>query len=463
MINSSEEIMNRLADLVKSISRKKIFIDILYTYEKSTGILKTLSDEKLVYRPEDCGFVVRSYKSGIWREIATQSIEKLESVIKKCIEFPREKSNNVELENFGAWNCNEEIQGKIPLDSIDIDYKYEEIMKIQKKIKEIDDRVVNPIVSYGDTISERIYVNNEGCRLRQKFPQTRIFIQPIVKEGPVIDYDYFTKAGQYGFELIENIDNKDLDTVVQNSIELLEAKQAPSGKLTAILDPDMAGLVAHESFGHGLEADQIMRDRSYLKKWFRKSVASEIVNISDSPIEERERGSYFFDDEGIKANKTFLVKDGILKSYLHDRYSASALETTPHGNGRRESFHHKEHVRMTNTFFEPGDWNLDEMLEDINEGIMLEKGFFGMEDPLGGGMQVTSKKGYLIEKGEKSQILKSITLSGSVLKLLKSIDAVGKGPIKLRGGNCGKGHEDFVPVTSGGVYIKVKGAVVGPG
>ncbi|MHA1269184.1 MAG: TldD/PmbA family protein [Candidatus Helarchaeota archaeon] len=458
-----EKLINFLSNLVKDINRNQVYIDILYTYWKSTGILKTLTDEKVIYQPENRGYVVRCYKKGIWREIATQSLENLEKIVKKVLKFPYEREKFVELENYGGWNCDQEISGDIPLDSIDIDYKYEKILELHKKLAKLDDRIVNPIISYGDSIIKRIFVNNEGCELYQRYPQIRLFVQPIVKEGNIMDFDYLSKSGQYGFELIENFQESELERVVNDSLELLNAKAAPSGRFSVILDPDMAGLVAHESFGHGLEADQVIRKRSYLEKLYNKQVASNIVNISDSPIEYRARGSFFFDDEGIKAEKTHLVKDGILINFLHERYTASALNMKPRGNGRREGYNYKLYVRMTNTFFEPGNWDLDEMIKELKEGVMLEKGFFGMEDPLGGGMQVTSKKGYLIENGEKSQVLKAITLSGSVLELLRSIDAVSKGPIQLRGGSCGKGHEDIVPVSTGGVYIKVKGAVVGPG
>jgi len=145
----------------------------------------------------------------------------------------------------------------------------------------MDKRVVNPIVSYRDSIIERIFVNNEGCELYQKYPQIRLFIQPIVKEGSNIDFDYCVLSGQYGFEIIEKIKDEEIEEVVNNSLELLNAKLPPAGKYSVILDPDMAGLVAHESFGHGLEADQVIRDRSYLEKLYNKQVASEIVNISD--------------------------------------------------------------------------------------------------------------------------------------------------------------------------------------
>jgi TldD protein len=118
---------------------------------------------------------------------------------------------------------------------------------------------------------------------------------------------------------------------------------------------------------------------------------------------------------------------------------------------------------MSNTYFEPGDQNLGEMVREIKEGLFISKAFFGMEDPLGGGMQCTSRKGYLIENGEKTKLVKGITVSGQVLDLLMNIDALSKGEITLDGGTCGKGIEDVVAVSSGGVYMRVKKAVVGPG
>jgi TldD protein len=225
----------------------------------------------------------------------------------------------------------------------------------------------------------------------------------------------------------------------------------------------MAGLIAHESFGHGLEADQVLRDRSYLKKHLNRQVATDICTIYDTPSYENQLGSYFFDDEGIKAGNNVLVEDGILKNYIYDRRSASEFSAKPQGNGRRESFAHLVNPRMTNTYFGPGDYNLDDMISEIANGVILYHGYFGMEDPLGGGMQCTSKKAYLIEKGQRTKILKATALSGAVLDLLKNIDAASKDAIRLDGGTCGKGSEDLVPVTTGGVFLRANNALISPG
>ena len=460
---SYEEILEKCKMAVDGVNRKDLYVDILYDASSMTRIFKTPTEESFVMRPKFEGLVVRGYKDGKWREFGLQNLEDLDQVIDKIKKSNAPLKKPVQLREFEGWSIDEEIQGKIPPTEISIDQKAAKIRELFDEVQKVDERVIKPTVVYYDSIMERIFVNNEGCELRQKLPRLLIFIQPIVKEGNRMEYDYFSKGGEVGFELINNLTHDEVEQVVKNSLDLLKSEKAPSGTLPVILDYDMAGLIAHESFGHGLEADQILRDRSYLKGLIGKQVASEICNISDSPVIEGELGSYFFDDEGIRAKKTPLLENGVLINVLHDRYTASAMNLPPGGNGRRESYVNKLHVRMTNTYFEAGDWKLEEMIEELKYGVMLIRGYFGMEDPIAGGMQVTSKKGYLIENGEKSKLLSAITLSGYVLEVLKSIDAVGKGPVQYHGGSCGKGHEDFVPVTTGGPYLRAQTAVVSPG
>ncbi|MHA1651983.1 MAG: TldD/PmbA family protein [Candidatus Helarchaeota archaeon] len=459
---SYEEIIDRFREIVAGLNRRRIYVDILYDASSYTRIYKSRMEERFVIRPQVAGIVIRGYKGGVWREFGVQGLEELDQVVERLKKWNSATKHPVELREFEGWSVDKEIKGALPPEEISVEEKVNVVREIHRDLQKADAKVINPIVVYYDSTMERIFVNNEGCVLRQKIPRIRIFLQPIVKEGARVEFDYYSKSGEVGFELIKSISSEEVNKAVQNSVALLRAGKAPSGTFPVVVDPDMAGLIAHESFGHGLEADQILRDRSYLKRYIGKRVASDLCNICDSPVVEGEIGTYFFDDEGIRAVRTVLVEEGILKNVLHDRYTASAMQMQPGGNGRRESFSHKLHVRMSNTYFEAGDWTLEEILEGIQYGVMLVRGFYGMEDPLAGGMQVTSKKGYLIEKGECTQLLGAITMSGYVLDVLQSIDAVGKGPVQHRGGTCGKGHEDYVPVTTGGTYLRAQKAVVGP-
>jgi len=455
---SYEEILSIFDEISKNYKRKNQYFDILYDSISFLSIRKTPSEETISINKDKSGIVARTYTDR-WKEFA---VDNLSDMDKLETHIPKVSSQDNKLAIQEGWKLNKEVEVEIDPKEISLQQKIEKIRLIFESLKKYDERIVNPIIAYAELLTTRIFVNNEGCQLRQVIPRIRVFIQPIAKEEGVVDFDYRSVGGEIGFEIFKGIENK-LEQFAQNSLDMLKADKPPSGKYPIILDPDMAGLIAHESFGHGLEADQILRDRSYLQDLLNKQVASKISNIYDAPNISNKYGSYFFDDEGIKAEKNLLVENGILKNFIHNRLTASELNTEPKGNGRRESYAHPLHVRMTNTYFGSGDYELDEMIAEIKKGVILNRGYFGMEDPLGGGLQVTSKKGYLIENGEKTKLLKATTLSGSVLKLLKNINAISKDDLKLKPGTCGKGYEDFVPVTSGGSYIRVKSALISPG
>ena len=456
---SYEEIFTDFEEITNHYNRSDQYFDILYDSISSTIIAKSPSAENFSVNTKKSGIVARSFL-GSWKEVAIEASGDINLVKTK---IPKVSNKGNLIAEYDGWSLNKEMKPKIDPSSVSIDDKIEKVREIYKYVKNADERIINVQVKYLELLIERIFVNNEGCKLRQVIPRTRVLVFPIAKEGSVVDYDYFIKSGEIGFEIFDFLENAVLDQVVTNSLEMLKAVLPPAGRNTIILDSNMAGLIAHESFGHGLEADQILRDRSYLKQHLNKQVATEICTIYDTPSIEKKLGSYFFDDEGIKAGHNVLVENGILKNFIYDRRTASELNATPQGNGRRESFAHPVNVRMSNTYFGSGDYELEEMISEIKEGVMLVHGYFGMEDPLGGGMQCTSKKGYLIENGERTKILKAIALSGDVLEMLKNIDAVSKDALKLDGGTCGKGSEDLVPVTSGGSYLRAKNALVSPG
>jgi TldD protein len=456
---SYNEIFSDFEEISNNFKRKNQYFDILYDSFSSIKINKSPSAEVISINSEKSGIVARTF-SGIWEEIAFNDFSDLKSVTKR---LSKALNRGEEIAEYNGWKLNKEVIPKInPLD-IPIEEKIKKIRRIYNFIQNYDERIVLSRISYRETYTTRIFVNNEGCRLRQVIPRVRLFIYPIAKSGIKVDFDYFSTGGEMGFEIFDEITDSKLEQIANDSIEMLKAKKPPSGRFPIILDPGMAGIIAHESFGHGLEADQVLRDRSYLKDKLNKKVASEICVICDTPSLENQIGSYFFDDEGIKAGKNVLVENGILKNFIYDRRSASVLNGSPQGNGRRESYAHVIHPRMSNTYFEPGNYKIEDMISDIDEGVMIVKSYFGMEDPIGGGCQCSSKKGYLIQNGEKTKLLKGIALSGYVLDILQNIDAISKDETVLHGGTCGKGHADSVPVSDGGSYVRIKKALISPG
>jgi TldD protein len=346
---------------------------------------------------------------------------------------------------------------------VETEEKLQHVRRLYNTAMSYDKRIINTTVGYVDVISERTFANTEGSMLRQVIPRTSLFVMPIAREGGKMDYDYLSKGGTVGFEIVKNLEEKTIKETVDSSVALLKASAPPSGHLTVILDPGMTGTFAHESFGHGCEADQIVRKRSYLVPYFGKRMGLNKLSICDDGTVAGGNGSFLFDEEGVKSKKNYILRNGVLEGFLHERFSASLMNVEPTGNGRRESFLRKLFVRMTNTYVEPGDYSLDEMIEEIDNGVMLVRSSSGMEDPLAGGMELKSKKGFVIEKGKVGRILSTLTLSEKVPDFIASIDAIGtKDQFDTNRGTCGKGYEDLIPVGDGGVFIRGK-AVVGQG
>ncbi|MHA1675356.1 MAG: TldD/PmbA family protein, partial [Promethearchaeota archaeon] len=294
-------------------------------------------------------------------------------------------------------------------------------------------------------------------------PRIGLQISTIVSAKGKVDSNKMTISGQGGWEVLDQLTSERLKSFAKSSIEIAQATLPPSGILPVICDPSVSGILAHAIFGHGVQGDAIVQDRSYWKQFFNKPVASELVNISDS-LQSGVYGNYLFDDEGVLSQKTPMVENGILTHYLHSRITATLLDMPKalRGNGRRQNFMHPIYPRNSNTFIEPGDQSLEEMIADIPYGLLVENGDYGMEE-FDGSLQCNSKSGYLIENGELSKRVSSIALSGQARDFLLSVNGVSKGPMDFVGINSRKGLDEWVPVTYGGVHIKVEKGFVSPG
>ncbi|MFZ0892749.1 MAG: TldD/PmbA family protein [Thermoplasmata archaeon] len=314
--------------------------------------------------------------------------------------------------------------------------------------------IVDVAVALIDSRDERLYTSTAGARRYQRISRVSASVTPIAIENGRIEYDYASIGGIGGQEILTPMTEERIITVAREAKALLSAESPPSGKMAVLLDPQTSGIVAHESFGHGTEADQFVRDRSYLRPLLGKNLGPPGVTIVDDGSYPGAWGSIYFDDEGHPGQRTVLVHDGHFVRALQDRTTAAAFQTEATGNTRRASFLSRPFVRMTNTFFESGDWSLEELLEEMGEGIVLEHATSGIEDPLGGNMQCRLKKGHLVKGGRVGPLVSSMALSGRVLEFLAAIRGVGKKDyFEMRPGSCGKGFTDVLPAATGGTYV----------
>jgi len=311
-------------------------------------------------------------------------------------------------------------------------------------------------VNFEEVLISKIFISSKKS-LSQSILYSTLSLVAIGRKDGKIKYDFKSDSGLKGYEIFDNVASQ-IDKVTESVISLFDSENVIPGTYDIICDPSVSGLIAHEAFGHGVEMDMFVKNRAKGAEFIDKQIASDKVNMRDGALSASHVGTYLFDDEGTFGTDTLIIENSILKAGISDLLSALKLGTTPTGNGKRESFERKAYARMTNTFFEGGTDNLEDMISSIEKGYLLEGYFSGMEDPKNWGIQCVIAKGREIINGKFSgKIVSPVLLTGYVPDLLKSISMVGSG-IELSGsGACGKGYKEWVKTSTGGTYMKAVG------
>ena len=321
-------------------------------------------------------------------------------------------------------------------------------------VQRVSDKVVNTNAAYVEEVKKTILVNSLGADLNWEDVRLRMVASTVAADAGRREMYHEFMDGTGGMEVLRKRELNEMGaTAAREAVVMLDGIKPPSGRITCITDPVISGLLAHEVMGHASEADEIVRRRSFLTDKIDQTVANEQITMVDDGSMEGAYGSIQFDDEGTPTSRTVIIEDGVYRGYMHSLETAAELDATPTGNARAQDFGRRMWVRMTNTFFEAGDWTMEEMINDVKFGVVTDRMINGMEDPAGGGFEAKALRGFLIENGRITKPVRSFTLTGKALDILRTTDAVGD-RVQLDAGMCGKGTEDYVPVSSGGPYCR---------
>ncbi len=332
--------------------------------------------------------------------------------------------------------------------------KLDFLRKMNQRVKEIDPRIVNARVNFLE-MREKTVFRNRTEDLAQDVQRLNMSIMVTVMGDKGVVFDWASKCGTAGLEILSFTD-EELEKLVKNAIGLLNAGRIEPGEYDVVTAPGVSGVICHESFGHGVEADMFVKERAKAAHYVGKRVGSDLVNIYDDPGYPGAFGSYFFDDEGLPSKATQIVKDGIFVRGITDFFSANKLGLERSPNGRRQDYTRKVYPRMTNTYFGSGEMPLEDLIGLVDDGIYIPKVSSGMEDPKGWGIQVSGHYGFEIKNGVLTDKMYSpVGLTGYVPDVLESISAVSN-DFHLSGGYCGKGTKETVPVTDGGPHLLMK-------
>jgi len=243
---------------------------------------------------------------------------------------------------------------------------------------------------------------------------------------------------------------------------LFEAKQPPAGEMPVVLGPGVTGILLHEAIGHGMEADFNRKGISTYATMIGKKVAEPFVNIVDEGITPHQLGSVNVDDEGVPGQRTMLVENGILTSYLHDRISAKYYQVKPTGNGRRQSYQYTPIPRMRNTYMLAGDSTPEEIIQSVDKGIYVEDVSNGQVKIGEGDFAFFVSQGKLIENGKLTAPIKDVNIMGNGPKMLQNVTMVANDLEMYHGGAgaCGKDGQ-AMPVSFGLPTCLVKSMTVG--
>ena len=349
-----------------------------------------------------------------------------------------------------------------------IEHRPEEVPAERKAalLRELDERgraagseVTQVLASYAEARRRVTVANSEGLLAGDDRTRTRIGVQAVARRDDVIETGHETLGGHRGFELLEDDPGAIAAEAAGKALVLLDAGPAPAGSMPVVVGGGFGGVLFHEMTGHGLEADHIQKGASVYAGKLGEQVARPLLSAYDDGRMPGEWGSDAIDDEGTPTQKTLVVEEGRIASFLYDRLRAERDGVPSTGNGRRESFRHLPIPRMTNTYIAPGDATPEEMIAEVQNGFYAASFGGGQVDPATGDFVFGVSEGYLIEGGKVTRPCRGATLIGNCLEALAAIDAIGD-DFAMKTGICGKGGQK-APVGTGQGHVRLEAMTVG--
>ena len=402
------------------------------------------------------GAAVRALSGGAWGFVTTDAVEGLEDKIELAKGIARKIDRHEDL-SLAEAPAGKSIHVNVKKDPRDL--SLEEKVDL---LKEIEKAARVPGVSSTQAVYSEVelttnYQSSEGLDLESEMTRMAFFISAIASRDGLFQGSGEGRSGVGGMELFDKENPADLaKSVGQTAVALLDAKVPKGGSFPVILDQELAGVFVHEAVGHATEADIILEGGSCLEGKLGQQIGSTMVSVKDDPS-LMQNGYYPFDDEGSVSRETVLVKEGVLNSYLHSRETAGRMGGVPR-NARAQGID-RPVVRMSNTYIANGDWQVDEIFEELGDGVYLMGSRGGQVNTAEGVFQFNAKRGYLVENGEKTKLLRDVSLTGKILEIMKDIRAVGN-DLKFNSGRCGKAGQ-LVPVSDGSPHLLIEKATVG--
>ena len=332
---------------------------------------------------------------------------------------------------------------------------------LEDKLRAADSRIVKIMAVLSWQNSDVLMYNSFGELKYETRPMGTLAVSVILSDGKNLVNSHASRSFRMGSEMLtEALVDTLAKEAVKNMDDKFKAGRPKGGKMPVVMGAGASGILLHEAMGHAFEADFIRKGQSVFNGMLGKKICADDITIVDDGTIRGNRGALNFDDEGVPAQRTVMVENGVLTSFLHDRISARALQAQPTGNGRRESFRYAPIPRMRATYMESGSSTAQDIIGSVKKGIFVDEFSNGQVKIGEGDFTFYVKSGYLIENGHLTMPVKDINIIGNGPRALGQIKAVGNDAIVDEGAwTCGK--EQSVPVSCGIPTVLVEGLTVG--
>lgn len=391
---------------------------------------------------------------------------KIKKLIDQSLKLTKKSSKINEKVDFSPDQIiKKEYQVKHNLLDFPADKKIKILKNLDKSVLNTKVNLPNRFFSLSDHLTEKLYLNSEGTKIKSLIPRVALTYFLSLRQNQRIQQRYWTYGGSGGYQLFSQwkleeklpLEIKALDKNMKSGIN-------PPKMADLVVAPEVTGIMVHESVGHPYEADRIFgreaaqAGESFVnERMLGQRIGSSCVTVVDDPTLPQSHGFFLYDDEGVKARRKILMKEGIINEFLHNRQTAYQMKLNSNGSARANNYDKEPMVRMSNTFLLPGNYKEEELFEDIKLGVYIKNFMEWNIDDKRLNQKYVGNEAYLIKNGQLTdQPVKQPVIEITTPKLWSSVDAVANN-LEHHAAICGKGEPmQGIPVWHGGPSFRLR-------
>lgn len=455
------ELEQDLAAVCRRLRERCQYLEIRVEESRSTDFNFQGLDLEAVNRRFELGGNVRALVDGAWGFATFNDLADLEPMARAAIEQARLISGGpVVLAESAPALDRVPLAAKVRPEETSIEAKVDRLRRLNAIVLEHGEPVATSTAYYADREARIWLGTSDGSALYQERLDVTAGLTAIARRQQMVQRRSFS-TGSSDDASLPALTEEVAERTAAEAAALTRARKPEAGVYTVVVDPRLAGVFAHEAIGHLSESDHIDENpRLREVMTLGSQIGVRELDVYDTGLETGSRGALRYDEEGVPAERTDLIRDGLLVGRLHSRETAGLMGERPTGNARAIAYRHPPIVRMRTTCIGPGSASREEVFKGIARGLYCVESQGGQTN-----MEMftfSAGLAYLIEDGEPGELVRDVTLTGNTFKTLKDIEAIESAQVRVEaGGGCGKAGQAPLPVGFAAPHIRIREVKIG--